>query len=90
MPKPQLKSDGYSPTELRVFKALATAKTVLTSEDLLPKVYGGRDRPYHAKIMLNAAVRHLADKMNANREPYKIKRAKRKGARLIETALVRR
>ena len=86
--KPQLKADGYSPTEQRVFKALASG-SVLTSEQLLPKVYRG-DRPYHAMITINAAVRGLARKMDENREPYRVKRTKRRGARLIETALVKR
>ena len=88
--KPQLKSNSYSPTEQRVFDVLAAAGAPLTSEQLIPKVYRGTDRPYHAKIVVNAAARDLARKMTANREPYKIKRTKRKGARLIETALVRR
>jgi hypothetical protein len=90
MAKPQLRANGYSPTETRVFDALAAAGAPMTSEQLLPKVYRGGDRPYHARIIVNSTVHRLADKMNANREPYKIKRVKRKGARLIETALVRR
>jgi hypothetical protein len=88
--KPQLKSNGYSPTEARVFSILATAGSPMTSEQLLPKVYRGDDRPYHARIVVNSTIVRLADKMDANREPYKIKRVKRKGARLIETSLVRR
>jgi hypothetical protein len=87
--KPQLKANGYSPTEERVFAALAKAKTPLTSDQLIPKVYRD-DRPHYVRIILNTAVRRLAEKMDAKREPYKIKRTKRKGARLIETALVRR
>ena len=90
MSKPQLKFDGYSPTEARVFSILAAAGVPMTSEQLLPKVYRGGDRPYHARIIVNSTIHRLADKMDANREAYKIKRVKRKGARLIETALVRR
>jgi hypothetical protein len=90
MVKPQLKANGYSPTEERVFKILAAAGSPMTSEQLLPKVYRGDDRPYHARIVVNSTVHRLAEKMDINREAYKIKRTKRKGARLIETALVRR
>ena len=90
MAKPQLKSNGYSPAEVRVFEILYRAGAPMTSEQLLPKVYRGDDRPYHARIVVNSTVHRLAEKLDINREAYKIKRVKRKGARLIETALVRR
>jgi predicted transcriptional regulator len=90
MAKPQLKANGYSPTEVRVFNALVKAESPMTSDQLLPKIYRAGDRPYHARIVVNSTVHRLAEKMDINREAYKIKRVKRKGARLIETALVRR
>jgi hypothetical protein len=89
MTKSKLKADDYSPMELTIFDVLPLGQS-MTSDDLLKRIYRRRAEPFHSRIVVNTAVRHLALKMDRNREPYRIRRVKRKGERLIETSLVKR
>jgi hypothetical protein len=69
---------GYSPTENKMLELLRKYGE-LDTEQLTNKHYGARERPWHAKIVINSAMRVLAAKIARNKEPFTIEASKPAG-----------
>lgn len=77
----------YSPTEVKVLETIG--RGWVTTDELIPAVYGA-DQPFHARNMLNTAVRSLMKKMDLNGDPIVIEREKVNGSRLMRMRRARR
>ena len=65
----------YSPAE-QALLALLKAHKMLDATQLADLHYKGRERPWHAAIIINSAMRSLIAKAERNRETFVINRFK--------------
>ena len=66
----------YSPQEERMFSLLT--KQPQDTAQLRGKFYG-REPPFHARSAIIAILHNLTKKIEANREPFKVKQTPRAG-----------
>lgn len=65
----------YSPTEGKMLELLRE-HGLLSTAQLADLHYGTRERPWHAMVIINSAMRSLMAKAARNREPFIIDRFK--------------
>ena len=70
------KKHNYSPLERKVFEVLKEQPK--STVDITHEIYG-RNRPTYARQSVLVALNGLADKVKLNREPFRVKKSKRKG-----------
>jgi len=78
-----LLSSSYSPAELRLFKLLPKDRKPISSTDLMVKFYDGRRMPLHGRTAMNVSLKRLQDKLQRNKEPFRLVRTKRHGLQPI-------
>lgn len=84
----QLKG-SYSPMESVIFDVLQKQGAVTTGT-LLRNVYPRKqEEPFNAAIVINRAITTLGQKLQRNREAYRLERKRIPRQRLIENRLVR-
>lgn len=62
---------SYSPRERDVFAALLAANKAISTEKLSELVFKN-DPKFHARTLINGAIRSLMKKVEANEEPFLI------------------
>ena len=67
----------YSPLEKRLFGQLQ--RSPKSTVDITEAVYPERERPFNARQSVLGALNSLSKKIRQNREPFAIKKSKRKG-----------
>lgn len=80
----RLSEDGkvrYSPMERRIFTMLNSKPA--SSIELTSRYYG-RAIPFNGRNIMGATLRRLSDKVNFNRERFKVVRSRRAGQKPIK------
>lgn len=79
---------GYSETERRVFELIPVYPRRASSRDIATRRYGD-DFPYHGHSIVSGVLRSLAEKIEYNKEKFRIVKSKRAGPYPIEFWLER-
>ena len=67
----------YSPTETKLLKMIPHGPNKsIDSVALANALYKGLDMPFYGKVYVNTTMRHLIEKVKANREPFKVMSSK--------------
>lgn len=69
---------NYSPMEQRVIDLLSHG-TVMTSEELVKKLYADREVPYYARESVTTCLRALIKKLYHNKEDFTITKTQQGG-----------
>jgi len=80
----------YSPTEKSLLALLPTGGKAISSEELVDRHYEGDDKPFNARQSIVTAMTNLIKKVEHNREPFRIVKAKRSGPYPMEYKKVKR
>ncbi len=75
---------SLSPAEERVLSILLKRKRPITTKDLIPLYYAGREVPQHARHSIVGTVTSLAEKTARGEERFKVIRTQRRGPKPIE------
>lgn len=79
--------EKYSPAERKLFGLLPKDGTFISSTKLMDLYYNGRRTPVHGRTAMNVSLKRLMQKVQQNREPFRVVRSKRKGTTPIEWQL---
>lgn len=72
----------YSPTEQALLDLLTGAKTEMDIHQLADAYYcQGRERPWHAEVVIRSAMNSLIQKAVTNDEAFRVERVKQAGNR---------
>ena len=85
---PKARTVRYSPREKALFKGLPKDGKHVTTEKLVKAVYkDDPDPPFHARTAVLVILRRLIEKVEFNKEPFKIMRTDASGSAPIEVWL---
>jgi hypothetical protein len=77
------KLEKYSPAEQKLFQLLRRTNDPINSTTLMELYYNGRRQPVHGRTAMNVSLKRLMQKVDQNKEPFKIVRSKRQGGEPI-------
>jgi len=80
----------YSPTEKSLLDLLPPGGKAISSEELVDRHYSGDEKPFNARQSIVTTMTSLIKKVEHNREPYRIIKAKRSGPYPMEYKKVKR
>ena len=76
--------ERYSPAERVLFRLLPKKGEPITSTALMEKFYKGRRLSVNARAAMNVTLKRLHDKVEHNREPFRVVRSRRKGIKTLD------
>ena len=81
-------SDGslekYSPAEQKLFQLLTKTSAPISSTKLVGLFYNGKRMPVHGRTSMNVSLKRLMQKIDQNKEPFRLVREPSSSGRALD------